>query len=375
MSLYKFLVTGYRPSLSIFSFEPATAKIKLVSESSPAPQKATWIELADPNSVPSQGPARYLYSLSDANKGSAVSLKLVDDHIEITGQRVSHGGGVHIHIMKDGSGIVVSNFNGGSIIFFPVTSSGVLSETSESPLLTLPFVYESQTAPNVKRQEASHAHHVVEGRNGTLYVSDLGNDRIWIVKREGESGLAIHGYLQAPPGTGPRHSLISKNEKYLYCLTELTNEILVFPLENTSEPIQSLPDFKCSIIPPSVPPAAHHHLNAAELIFNPTIPNVLYASNRLELSLPAEFATGEPGDAVAVVTLNEEGNELVDLKSIRTGCDGIRGMRASPDGKYVAVAGRYGGGVEIWSVGDSGVDWRLAGKDEHIDLVTDIAWL
>lgn len=121
-----------------------------------------------------------------------------------------------VHVMKDGSGIVVSNFIGGSIIFFPITASGALSETSESPLLTLPFVYESQTAPNVKRQEASHAHHVVEGRNGILYVSDLGNDRIWIVKREGESGLAIKGYLQAPPGTGPRHSLISKDGAYVH---------------------------------------------------------------------------------------------------------------------------------------------------------------
>lgn len=101
MSLYKFLVTGYRPSLSIFSFEPTTAKIKLVSESSPAPQKATWVELADPSSVPSQGTERYLYSLSEANKGSVVSLKLLDNHIEITGQRVSHGGGVHSMLQKD----------------------------------------------------------------------------------------------------------------------------------------------------------------------------------------------------------------------------------------------------------------------------------
>lgn len=78
---------------------------------------------------------------------------------------------------------------------------------------------------------------------------------------------------------------------------------------------------------------------------------------------------------MAIVTLNEEGNKLIDVKFIRTGCNNIRGMRASPDGKYVAVAGRYGGGVEIWSVGDSGVDWRLAGKDENIDSVTDMAWL
>ncbi|WVN90952.1 uncharacterized protein L203_106197 [Cryptococcus depauperatus CBS 7841] len=375
MSIYKFLVTGYRSSFSIFSFEPSTAKIKPVSDSSPAPANATYIELADSPALAASEDGGYLFTISDEQGGSGVSLRLTGDQVEITGQRTVHGGPVHVHIMKDGSGIVVSNFKGGSVIFLPITSSGALSSSSESPLLTLPFVYESQTAPVPKRQDASHAHHVAEGSDGTLYLSDMGSDRIWKLNREGESGLNIVGWLQAPPGAGPRHSLISKDGKYLYNVTELSNEILIFPLTDCSEPVHPLPNFKCSIIPPSVPSAAHSYMNAAQLIFNPRISNVLYASNRLELRLPREFATGEVGDAVAVITLNETGDKLVDVTYVRTGCDGVRGMRASPDGKYVAVAGRYGGGVEIWSVGESGADWKLAGKDEKIDLVTDIAWL
>jgi hypothetical protein len=42
-----------------------------------------------------------------------------------------------------------------------------------------------------------------------LYVPDLGSDRVWLVKRDGDSGLKIEGYLQAPAGSGPRHAVLS----------------------------------------------------------------------------------------------------------------------------------------------------------------------
>ncbi|WVQ76322.1 hypothetical protein IAR50_005987 [Cryptococcus sp. DSM 104548] len=375
MSLYKFLVGGYRSVYEIFSFEPSTSKIKLAG-SSPALIKPTWLELPGAPINKSDSEKRYLYTVSDVDGGSAVSLKLEGDEIEITGQRQCHGGAVHVHVMKDGSGIILSNFIGGSAIFFPIDSNGALSKTSESPLLKLPFVYEGQTAPNPKRQDASHAHNVVEGVDGKLYLADLGTDRIWIVKREGESGLAIDGWLQAPPGSGPRHSLISEDGKFLYNITEVSNEILIFPLDSSAEHPEPLPS-RVSVIPPSVPsdPAAQGHMNAAQLFFNPAHPGVLYASNRLELTLPAEFATGEEGDAVAIVKLSATGDELGEVKWVRTGCNNLRGMRVSPDGKYVVVAGRVAGGLEIWSTGQDGMSWKLAGKDESIDLVTDMTWL
>lgn len=111
--------------------------------------------------------------------------------------------------MKDGSGIVVANYVGGSIIFFPVDSAGQLAESSESPNLKFPFAYEGDKAPNKERQDEPHPHQVIEGAEGRLYVPDLGNDRIWVVKRKGESGLDIEGWLQVPEGLGPRHAVIS----------------------------------------------------------------------------------------------------------------------------------------------------------------------
>lgn len=101
---------------------------------------------------------------------------------------------------------------GGSIIFFPITSDSTLSSSSASPLLKFPLTYEEQqTAPNPERQDTAHCHQIIEGNEGTLYVPDLGNDRVWVVWREGESGLSVKGWCQAPPGSGPRHACISND--------------------------------------------------------------------------------------------------------------------------------------------------------------------
>jgi 6-phosphogluconolactonase (cycloisomerase 2 family) len=102
---------------------------------------------------------------------------------------------------------------GGSALYFPVDASGALSKESDSPNLVFPFAYEGQKAPNPERQDASHIHHVVETADGKFYIADLGSDKVWVVMREGESGLAIKGYLQAPPGAGPRHLALSPDGK------------------------------------------------------------------------------------------------------------------------------------------------------------------
>lgn len=123
-------------------------------------------------------------------------------------------------------------------------------------------------------------------------------------------------------------------------------------------------------------------MDSAEIQLNPSIPNVIYASNRLELhiyddqpDLP-KLDNPSKGDAVAVILLGQDGTSVESVKHVRTEADGIRAMRISQDGKFVALAGQQGGGVEIWSVGGKrGDEWKLAAKEESIKSVTDIVWL
>ncbi|OCF45438.1 hypothetical protein I317_00684 [Kwoniella heveanensis CBS 569] len=377
---YTFVVSGYRDTYTIFSFDPSTAQIKVVSDSK-APEKASWIEAA-PNAG-GLASSRNLYSISEVEKGLAVSLKLSsgNDKIEITAQRETGGSPAHVHVMKDGSGLVAGNYLGGSVIFYPFNADGSLSTTSESPILHLPFVYKDQESPNPERQDASHAHQVLEGENGIIYVPDLGSDRVWVIEREGESGLKIKGWLQAPPGTGPRHAVISKDGKHMYVLTELTSDVLVFSLDTPTYPIIPKPDFKVNIVPDEVSAEAHKFINASELVANPAHPQVLYASNRLELHLEenskGQFKApeGATGDAIAIIELDESGDKVKSVKKIRTALDNLRGMAISADGKYVATAGRKKGGLEIWRTGDNGLDFKLAAKDEKVEGVTDLLFL
>lgn len=165
--------------------------------------------------------------------------------------------------------------------------------------------------------------------------------------------------------------------KHLYVLTELSNSLLTFPLSDPTYPIIPHPDSQLSVIPPSVPEEYHKYMNAAELIAHPVQP-VLYASNRLEMNLSEStkgvFKPSVTGDAVAVATLTSDG-KLGNVQHVRTGCNAVRAMQLSPDGKFVALAGQNGGGMEIWSVGDDGKTWTLVSRNEKLEGITDVAWL
>ncbi|TYJ56647.1 hypothetical protein B9479_002577 [Cryptococcus floricola] len=349
MSSYTLLVSGYRTDFSLVAFDSSTRDIKVLSDS-PAPENASWVEPAAKKSIDG---SRIVYSLSEAEKGKALSLVVKGDKVTVTSERDTLGGSCHVHIMKDGSGIVVANYLGGSLIYFPIEEDGTLSATSASPLLKFDLVYteQGQTPPNPERQDASHCHQVIEGDDSILYVPDLGNDRVWVVWRGGESGLSVKGWC-----------------KHLYVLTELANTLLTFPLTDPTYPIIPHPDSGISIAPPSVPERYIKYLNAAELLAHPSLP-VLYASNRLELDIgkasSGKFESREKGDAVAIATLSSDGT-LEAVQHVRTGVDNIRAMQLSPDGKFVALAGQNGGGVEVYNVGQDGKTWELVAKNEAI---------
>ena len=162
-------------------------------------------------------------------------------------------------------------------------------------------------------------------------------------------------------------------EKHLYVLTELHHNLFVYDL---SKPLPShpLPDVERNIVPPSVPKESQPEMSSAELCLNPAIKNVLYASNRGQLQLSK--TGGVSGDSVAIILLSEDGGKVEDIKHVETGGDGLRGMQISKDGRYAAVAGQNGGGVEIYKIGgERGDDWKLAAKDETLESVVSFVWL
>ncbi|WOO84426.1 putative 6-phosphogluconolactonase [Vanrija pseudolonga] len=368
---YTLLAGGYRSSIAALAFDPAAGTLTKVSDAH-TPINPSWLEHAPAKNT--------FYAVSeDETNGTVFSAVVNDDGVQVTSERKTHGGPCHVHVNKDGSGIVVANYVGGSVLHIPTNADGTLSTTSESPVLSLPFPYENSPKPNPARQDAPHAHQVLEGENGLLYVFDLGSDRIYHVIRQGESGLKVVDWNQCAPGFGPRHGVVSHDGKLLYVLGELGHAVTAFDIPSTHDyhPVFA----PVGIIPPSVPEGYSGSMDAAEITLHPNDPRTLYVSNRLELDASKANPTLPPiqerqvGDAVAVLRLKANGKGVESVSFVRTNCDTIRAFQISADGKYAAVAGQQNELVEVYEIGgDKHDQWKLVAA-APVDRVTDFIWL
>ena len=113
---------------------------------------------------------------------------------------------------------------GGSIALYPTsrTASGdvLLADGSREEVLPS-FPYAAQGhGKDPARQRQCHVHQVLEDKQGHLYAPDLGSDRIWMLNRKG-TRAEICGWLQCPPGTGPRHAVINHDSTSGHSLTPM----------------------------------------------------------------------------------------------------------------------------------------------------------
>ncbi|KAL4749217.1 hypothetical protein BDW72DRAFT_195038 [Aspergillus terricola var. indicus] len=352
----------------------------------PAPFNASWVEPAA-----SQGDIDHLVGLSEGTESGLLytfEINHAQKACRTTSQQQTRGAPAHFITLRDRSAIALATYLGGSVAIYPIrtdTDTGVALLRDDAHTEILPdFPYASAChGPNRKdRQRQCHVHQVLEDRQGQLYAPDLGSDRVWILsqrKDETKLELEISGWLQCPPGTGPRHAVLAPDE--------LSHTVIAFDLSAAPTDagpaaaaisIPPIQGFAPNIIPATVPPTHHSRMNSAEICLHPAIPNVIYASNRWErhiaqrepqlqeIRIPTESPAG---DAIAILLLSDDSRTVVGMKHVRTSLDVIRGMRLSDDGRYVVLAGQEGGGVEVYEIsGEKGEVWTLvAGLNEGLD--------
>ncbi len=123
------------------------------------------------------------------------------------------------------------------------------------------------TGKNPVRQTCSHIHSSLWSHdNSTLYVADLGLDTIWQYRNHLQTKIRI----ATPLSSGPRHMVLSKDEKFLYVSAELSNEVLVYHLASEAVLIQ-----RC----PTIPTGFTAENTVSDIHFSPDYRN-LYCANR-----------------------------------------------------------------------------------------------
>jgi len=129
--------------------------------------------------------------------------------------------------------------------------------------------------------------------------------------------------------------------------------------------------------PADVPNELYSEMTSGEIVLNPTNERVLYISNRGQVDLNSKTGKNVKGDAIAIITLNEQGDEFTNVEIMPTELNFIRGMQISADGKYLAAAGQKDGKVAVYQTGGQyGEKLELvATLEAGLDMPTDVTWV
>ncbi|EAL20712.1 hypothetical protein CNBE0770 [Cryptococcus deneoformans B-3501A] len=385
---YRLIASGDRPSFTVIEFDPAQSALKL-EHNYPAPHNCSWLEKS-PFRQENDGTVDKLFALSEGDeKGELFTFELHGEDVKITSREPTLGAPAQFQLLSDRSAVVLATYLGGSLALYPLSANGTFASNVKRTEITFDFTYSSHPGahgPVPYRQKQCHAHQVLEHQK-------TGSPK----SRE----RAARGGWVAPPAPRLwtkarcvfercRADTYAATENLAYVICELSHQVHAFPLPSSTtenvEDIQPLSAFSANVIPPNVPLEHQTLMDSSEIWLHPTIPNVIYASNRWQLHIAErqpesqDVAPPPKGDSLAIILLNETGDKVESVKHVETGLDAIRGFRVSPDGKYVAVAGQEGGGVEVYGItGSRGDEWDLIarlGEKEGVERgIKDVLWL
>lgn len=235
-------------------------------------------------------------------------------------------------MIYEGKYLMTADYSEGSVSVFPI-SNGALDERMEQ----LKF---EGSGPVSSRQESSHIHQLktLPGRPEYILASDLGADVIRLIKVScdlaGSSDIELCHVcdIPCPPGSGPRHMEFGKDGRMLYCIAELSGEVLAYEISITD----GAPSFTL------VQQIQADEVNAggsADIHIHPN-GKWLYTSHRLD------------NDGISVFRIKDDGT-LEKTGYTRTARH-PRNFMITPDGSTLLAACRDDKVIQVFSIGDDG---------------------
>lgn len=228
---------------------------------------------------------------------------------------------------------VVADYTSGTLSLFPLDKSGAVE--GEPRLIRF-----EGSSVHPKRQKSPHIHSSALSPDGKLLVvMDLGADKIYrFAVEKGRVALPQFTPISVPAGCGPRLSTFSPDGNYLYVVTELSDEVLVY---RTAD-FELVSRYALSSDNPEG--GAHIAVSADG--------KYLYASMRVSSTANAKECSCSDGVSIFKRLAN---GKLKRLHYLRTGGH-PRHFALSPDGKALVVACRDDNMIEIYPLnGKTGV--------------------
>ena len=224
--------------------------------------------------------------------------------------------------------MMTADYSGGSVSVFPIKEDNSIGDISHQ----LAFVGEG---PVTSRQESSHIHQlrVLPGNGEWILASDLGADVIRLLHISEDDNLTYVDDIECPAGSGPRHMEFSKDGKMLYCIAELSGEVLVYRITREADEV---PAFTL------VQTIQADEVNAggsADIHLHPDGIH-LYTSHRLD------------NDGISIFAIHPDGT-LEKTGYARTARH-PRNFMITPDGGFLMVACRDDRIIQVFRISEDG---------------------
>jgi len=298
---------GESEGIYYYDFDTLTGKLT---------NKKLAIEAINPSFITFSNDKKFMYSVSESDKGSSVLSYAVNNNgsLDFLNKVSSNGKGpCHVQLNAKNDKVVVSNYGGGTVSIYDVQKNGEIKDA---------FQVIDHNAPGIP----AHAHSA-KFCNNELFVADLGRDFLAQYTFKDDSYSSKKNYMMAKKA-GPRHFEITKNGDFIYVINEINSTITALK-RNSDTYIEeqtirtTRDDYK------GMNSCADIHLSKDE--------NFLYGSNRGE-------------NTIVLYKRDIVNGNLEKIQSISVEGDWPRNFTLSPNGKFLLVANERSNKICVFSI-------------------------
>lgn len=293
-------------------------------------------ETINPSFVALSPNGRFLYAVNEVGnyKGpdsggvSAFAIDRATGKLTFLNEVPSHGADpCYITVDKTGKYVLVANYTGGSLAEFPVLADGKLGEASA-------VLQHSGHGTNPQRQEKAHVHSVdLSPDNRFAMVDDLGLDELFVYKFNSSNGSLTPNdppYVKLDPGAGPRHFVLSPNEKFAYVISEMQSTVTAFSHDEKTGALRRLQTIS------ALPKDFSGQNDDAEIEIAPS-GRFLYASNR-------------GSDTITVFAIDPKKGTLTPIESTPTQGKIPRSFEIDPTGRFLFAANQKSDNIVVFRI-------------------------
>lgn len=232
---------------------------------------------------------------------------------------------VYVSVYQSNRFVVTGNYSDGTVTVLRTHENGSL----HPPVQTIPFM---DSSINKARQDRSHIHSTVfSPQNDYLYLSDLGADKIRAFKfdtSQSEPLISADNYtVHTKPGSGPRHFTFHPNQKFAYCIEELSGMVVAYSYsQGKLDSLQSIFSYS----------KKQETYSGADIHISPD-GLFLYTSNR-----------GEQENTIAIFSIAPMSGKLKLVGHQTTYGNHPRNFTIDPTGKFLLVANQMTNNIIVF---------------------------